>query len=493
MRGCEGSPCLDIAAASAIRLFGLPSAFNAMHRTLITIVSFASWTCTSLPATTYHVSPGGDDSRDGLTAATAWRSVGKVNAARLLPGDEVRFECGGVWREALSPTSGGAPGNPVIFRSYGTGQAPLFDGSDEVAWESLSGIAGDGVFAVLLDGAFLRQPSAWRLDGTCIRLAQTPAANQKLQVIRRENMVNLQGLRHLVLRGLAVDATARMHGGYGFRVEMCEDITLEDCLATRCGKHHFGVINSTAVVLRRCHASLAMPDQGVGGASAFVSYSDKRHRGDTSRYEDCVVENYADATGQGQYPAFVTHGEGIGEVVMVGLKSKGAGFSFNNAESGALLTLTDSEISGGGLTLNGTNCRVKGVTLLSGVLTLNGSRHHVTGCRITGMNPGFEGYQSAVVNHASDCAIEECEITLAPDAKPFNAAIALVNPQSRLTWTNCRINTPGCAVKAQFPDVRSASCTAKGNRYPAGATFLVKGSDRPLTLEDWRTFGLDRE
>lgn len=71
------------------------------------------------------------------------------------------------------------------------------------------------------------------------------AAGRTVRLIRRENMVNLQELRHVVLRGLAVDATAKMHGGYGLRIEGCEDVVVEDCLASRCGKHHLGVINST--------------------------------------------------------------------------------------------------------------------------------------------------------------------------------------------------------------------------------------------------------
>ncbi len=129
-------------------------------------------------------------------------------------------------------------------------------------------------------------------------------------------MIHLVNVEHLIVRGLAVDGTAKMHAGYGFGLSGCRDVLLEDCVATRCGKHHFGVINSTEITLRRCHASQVMPGQGVAGASAFVSYSDRTRKADTSRYEDCVVEDYAD-TGKGQYPAFVTHGEGIGSVKLV--------------------------------------------------------------------------------------------------------------------------------------------------------------------------------
>jgi hypothetical protein len=321
-------------------------------------------------------------------------------------------------------------------------------------------------------------------------LLKPVSETQRLEVVRREDMVHLEKLAHVIVRGLAVDATAKMHAGYGFRVFGCSDVVLEDCAATRCGKHHFGIINSTAVELRRCHASLVMPGQGVGGASAFVSYSDKSRKGDTSRYEGCIVENYAD-TGKGQYPAFVTHGEGIGSIVISGLKSRGAGLTFNNRESGAALSLVDSTIEDAGIGLFGKGSVLEDVTLTRGVLTLDGSANQVRRCRLLGLNPGFQGYQAAVVNTGTDNVMEDTEISLDPVAKPFNAAIALVNPQSRLTWTGCRITTPACVVRTQFLDVKAAASTAKGNTYPANATFILKGRDKPLMLSEWQAFGLD--
>ena len=51
---------------------------------------------------TYYVDPRGDDSKNGRSPATAWRTVGHVNAASLVPGDVVLFARGGVWNEALA-------------------------------------------------------------------------------------------------------------------------------------------------------------------------------------------------------------------------------------------------------------------------------------------------------------------------------------------------------------------------------------------------------
>lgn len=450
---------------------------------------------TALPAgQSYFVSPSGDDTAAGTSEAAAWRTVAKVNGAALAPGDNVAFERDGVWRESLQPGSSGAPGAPITFTAYGEGEPPRFDGSDEVVAEGTRIETGGPFSAVLLDGVFLRTPADWTAEGDSLVLARAIPEGKSLRVVRRENAVNLQGLRHVVLKYLHADATAKMHGGYNFRIEGCENILLEDCRATRGGKHHFGVINSTGVILRRCHAALVMPDQGRGGASAFVSYSDKSRKGDTSLYEDCIVENYADAPdGKGMYPAFVTHGEGIGRVELVRLVSWGAGLTFNNLESGAELILRESRIEDADVGLYGENCLLRVVEIRRGVLTLGGEGNRVEFCRLLDLNPGFAGYQSAIVNTGIRNVLENCEVVLDPAAKPFNAALALVAPDSALTWRRCAFRTPSCVVRTLFEDVPAARCVAEGNAYLRTATFHVKGIEKPLDLSAWREFGLDRE
>jgi len=78
--------------------------------------------------TFYVDSEHGRDGDDGRSEKTAWRSLDRVNAAELEPGDTVRFRCGGVWRGSLVPTSGDENG-PVTYTSYGDGPKPLILGS----------------------------------------------------------------------------------------------------------------------------------------------------------------------------------------------------------------------------------------------------------------------------------------------------------------------------------------------------------------------------
>jgi copper-binding protein NosD len=79
--------------------------------------------------TVYYVDPaGGDDTRAGASAATAWQSLAKVNAFPFQPGDTVLFRRGATWREKLRLTADGTAERPITVGAYGSGAAPVFTG-----------------------------------------------------------------------------------------------------------------------------------------------------------------------------------------------------------------------------------------------------------------------------------------------------------------------------------------------------------------------------
>ena len=93
------------------------------------LFGIAAMAVLSAGAVDYYVdSAAGDDAAAGTSPQTAWRSLAKVNAAELRPGDVVRFKRGGLWRGSLVPRSG-EPGNPVTYTSYGTGTKPILQQS----------------------------------------------------------------------------------------------------------------------------------------------------------------------------------------------------------------------------------------------------------------------------------------------------------------------------------------------------------------------------
>ena len=79
--------------------------------------------------TAYYVDDiNGNDSADGHTTGTAWKSLTKVNSAVLRPNTSVRFRRGGSWRGQLKVQSGSSAG-AIYYDAYGTGPKPVLLGS----------------------------------------------------------------------------------------------------------------------------------------------------------------------------------------------------------------------------------------------------------------------------------------------------------------------------------------------------------------------------
>lgn len=78
----------------------------------------------SLHAADYHVSNRGSDDADGLTPATAWRSLSRVNQSTFQPGDKLRFQSGGQWTGQLRPKGSGIQDQPILLGRYGEGPLP---------------------------------------------------------------------------------------------------------------------------------------------------------------------------------------------------------------------------------------------------------------------------------------------------------------------------------------------------------------------------------
>lgn len=66
----------------------------------------------------------GLDTNNGLTPATAWQTLAKVNASTFLPGDVIGFS--GTFTDTLLFPSSGSAGNPIVLTSYGVGGRAIF-------------------------------------------------------------------------------------------------------------------------------------------------------------------------------------------------------------------------------------------------------------------------------------------------------------------------------------------------------------------------------
>jgi hypothetical protein len=75
----------------------------------------------------FYVRANGNDAMDGLSEATAWKTISRVNQADLDPGDHVLFEGGSQFSGSISliENDSGSAVDPVFISSFGNGRAKI--------------------------------------------------------------------------------------------------------------------------------------------------------------------------------------------------------------------------------------------------------------------------------------------------------------------------------------------------------------------------------
>jgi hypothetical protein len=91
---------------------------------------------------------GGSDSNEGYSAATAWKTIDKVNNHTFVAGDSILFKKGEHWHEQLTIGASGTAALPIVYSSYSTGAKPVIDGDATLTY----GIYGDGKDYITIDG-----------------------------------------------------------------------------------------------------------------------------------------------------------------------------------------------------------------------------------------------------------------------------------------------------------------------------------------------------
>lgn len=80
--------------------------------------------------TRYYIDNNGSDTANGLTPATAWKTLSKVNAVTFQPGDSILFKRGGSWTGTLVIKSSGTETSRITFSTFGTGNKPKITGDN---------------------------------------------------------------------------------------------------------------------------------------------------------------------------------------------------------------------------------------------------------------------------------------------------------------------------------------------------------------------------
>ena len=96
--------------------------------TATTYITTTEDTRTALINNQYFVDPvGGDDGYSGHQGSP-WKTIAKVNAAALVPGDQVLFKRGETFTGRLIPTTSGDVNRYILYGIYGAGARPIIDG-----------------------------------------------------------------------------------------------------------------------------------------------------------------------------------------------------------------------------------------------------------------------------------------------------------------------------------------------------------------------------
>ena len=132
---------------------------------------------------TYYISPSGNDSHSGTSAQSAWRTIDKVNAIDLNPGDKVLFEAGHDYPGNLLLTAqdAGTPKQPVVIGSYGSGRAKIKAGDG-------SGVTVRNAGGVVVENLIVTGDDYRSNVGSGVKIVNELPNNQKLQYIRVHNV-----------------------------------------------------------------------------------------------------------------------------------------------------------------------------------------------------------------------------------------------------------------------------------------------------------------
>ncbi|MFG2133787.1 right-handed parallel beta-helix repeat-containing protein [Streptomyces sp. NPDC048751] len=161
----------------------------------------------------FYLSPRGDDSDDGRTPQTAWRTLRRADAVRFKPGDRLRLQGGAQFKGTLSIGQGdaGDPRKPVVIESYGKGRAIILAGGTRaIEVHNTSGVA-------LRDLVVVGDAAAYRRHEGIAFISDLPG-DRKLPYLRVSG-VEVKGFRNGI----------RLHGGAqasGFRDVVISDSAL---------------------------------------------------------------------------------------------------------------------------------------------------------------------------------------------------------------------------------------------------------------------------
>ncbi len=185
-------------------------------------------------ATNYYISTDGNDMNNGITYATAWKTVAKVNSSIFEAGDSILFNRGDIWREQLNVPSSGSVISPIVFGAYGIGKLPIISGADLLTnWSKISStiwrtICPTNPYDVDFNGALGKEQSSksflttegdyyWEAGYLYIFTSYNPSAIT-IESYVRNNGIRSENKSYIIYQDLKITQTISegiFHSAYG--------------------------------------------------------------------------------------------------------------------------------------------------------------------------------------------------------------------------------------------------------------------------------------
>jgi parallel beta-helix repeat protein len=197
--------------------------------------------CPPLLGATYYVdSAQGRDQNDGLSEASPWKTLARINSSKFSAGDAILLKRGSTWREQLNFPSSGSPGAPITIGAYGSGEPPMISGTDLVpagSWSACNS-CGANIWqarvspkanVVVFDGTKGTKKSSssdltnagdwfWDEGELYVFSSEEPSAKFRhpgIEIGVRPSGLNLTGIAYVVVKDISINGANAVPYGEG--------------------------------------------------------------------------------------------------------------------------------------------------------------------------------------------------------------------------------------------------------------------------------------
>lgn len=215
----------------------------AITATLLILISMTNF------ATTYYVSNAGNDSNNGTSTSTPWKTLAKVRGTKFSAGDNILLKSGDIFNEAFGLLVSGSIENRIKISSYGGSVKPEIRGYGEVpdwTYSNVWSLYATGIYQMSLSiepnrlwingkdrkesrTIALTADFMWRWEGgfLYIKSPENPSTyfNSIHWSMTNNSTAQIIGISNVIFMNLKISGG----GTNSFALVNCKNITIDSC------------------------------------------------------------------------------------------------------------------------------------------------------------------------------------------------------------------------------------------------------------------------